>query len=161
VNSLRWLRSEDEPRARRIVASAAIVAAGVILITVGAIADWGWTRIVGAAVITIAGAYLGVLIGFIGPQRALMRAAFNGNRTLIAVIVGVVLVLPVVVALCAAFVGLIARSSASAGLVSLGTLVALVLLVATLFSTVVALRATARALHRRDTADAEATGATP
>src|SRR3954470_9959496 len=100
---------ETERRNQLMAASLAAVVIGVLLIVVGAIAGWGWTRIVGATLITVGGGVLGALIGLGAPHRARLRAGVVARRTLIAVIAAVVIALPVVLALGAAIIGLFAK----------------------------------------------------
>ncbi|MCA1666007.1 MAG: hypothetical protein LC793_01085 [Thermomicrobia bacterium] len=141
------IRPNDTAQQRRLIAaSSAVVAVGIAVIVVGAIAGWGWTRVIGALLITVGGIALGTLIAFVEPRRQQLRAHLLAQRTTIAVIAAVLLVLPVVVALGASFIGLVVGSGNRSGaLLTAGALIGLFLLAATLFSTLVALRATQRA----------------
>ncbi|MDQ6905942.1 MAG: hypothetical protein M3176_03850 [Chloroflexota bacterium] len=139
--------SDDTAQQRRLIyASSAVVAVGVLLIVVGAIAEWGWTRIVGATLITVGGTALGILIAFVEPRRQRLHARLRAQRTVIAMVAAILLVLPVVLALVAALIGLVAGSgNRGGGLLAAGAMIALFLLVATIFSTLIAVRATQRA----------------
>ncbi|MHB8648372.1 MAG: hypothetical protein ACYDAR_21535 [Thermomicrobiales bacterium] len=139
--------SNDTGRQRRLIyVSSAVVAVGVLVIVVGAIAEWGWTRIIGATLITVGGTVLGALVAFVEPRRQRLHANIRARRTMIAVIAAVLLVLPVVAALVAGIVGLfIGGGDRSGGLLTAGAIVGLFLLVATIFSTLIAIRATQRA----------------
>jgi hypothetical protein len=141
---------ETAQRNRVMAGSLAAVVVGVLLIVVGTLAHWGWTRIVGATLITVGGGVLGALIGLGAPHRAQIRAGIIAQRTLIAVIAAAIIALPVIVALIAAIIGLFARSGGR-GAASLagGTVLALFLLIASLFSVIIAIRAVQRATFTR------------
>jgi ABC-type multidrug transport system permease subunit len=96
--------------------------------------------------ITVAGTVLGALIAFVEPRRQRLHARLRAQRTTVAIIAAVILTLPVVVALVAALIGLFAGGgNRSGGLLAIGTIIGIFLLAATLFSTLVAIRATQRA----------------
>jgi len=139
--------SDDAAQQRRLIyASSAAVAVGVLLIVVGAIAGWGWTRIVGATLITVGGSVLGVLVAFVESRRQRLHAMVRAQRTTIAIVAAVILILPVVLALVAALIGLFAGgSNRSGGLLTAGAIIGVFLLAATIFCTVIAIRATQRA----------------
>ncbi len=139
--------SDDTAQQRRLIyVSSAVVAVGVLLIVVGAIAGWGWTRIIGATLITVGGTVLGILVAFVEPRRQRLHARLRAQRTTIAIIAAVILALPVVVALIAALIGLFAGgSNRSGGLLTAGAIIGVFLLAATIFCTVIAIRATQRA----------------
>jgi len=147
VTRLAAIWSDDKAQQRRLIyASSAVVAVGVLLIVVGAIAGWGWTRIVGATLITVGGTVLGALIAFVEPRRQRLHARLRAERTTIAIIAAVLLVLPVVAALIAALVGLFVGSGNRSGrLLTAGAIIGIFLLAATIFSTLIAIRATQRA----------------
>lgn len=147
VTKLAVIWSDDTAQQRRLIfVSSAVVAVGVLLIVVGAIAEWGWTRLVGATLITVGGIVLGALIAFIEPRRRRLHARLRARRTLIAIIAAVILVLPVLVALVAELIGLFTGGgNRSGGLLATGAAIGVFLLAATLFSTLVAIRATERA----------------
>ncbi len=139
--------SDDTAQQRRLIyASSVVVAVGVLLIVVGAIAGWGWTRIVGATLITVGGIVLGTLVAFVEPRRQQVHTWLLMHRMTIAIIAAVILVLPVVLALVAALIGLFGGgSNRSVGLLAAGTIIGVFLLAATIFCTVIAIRATQRA----------------
>jgi hypothetical protein len=141
---------ETAQRNRLMAGSLAAVVIGVLLIVVGVIAGWGWTRIVGATLIMVGGGVLGTLLGLGAPHRQQIRAGIIAQRTVVAVIAAVIIALPVILALIAAIIGLFARSGGR-GAASLagGTVIALFLLVASLFSTLIAIRAVQRATYNR------------
>ncbi len=146
-------RSVGKEQARLATGMIAAVALGVALIIAGAIAGWGWTRLIGATLIVIGGGGLGIVIGLFEPRRQRLRAAWHARRRVIAVALGVILVLPVVLALGAGVIGLFLRNdSGSTALASGGTVLALALLAATVASAIIALRATYRALTTRTNA---------
>ena len=146
MSRLAALWSDDTTQQRRLIyASSAVVAVGVVVIVVGALAGWGWTRIVGATLITIGGILLGTLIAFVEPRRQRLHARVRAQRTTIAIVAAVLLALPVVVALVATLIGLFVGGNRSGGLLAAGGVIGLFLLVATVFSTLIAVRATQRA----------------
>jgi len=147
VTRLAVIWSDDAAQQRRLIyASSAAVAVGVLLIVVGAIAGWGWTRIVGATLITVGGIVLGTLVAFVEPRRQQVHTWLLMHRMTIAIIAAVILVLPVVLALVAALIGLFGGgSNRSGGLLTAGAIIGVFLLAATIFCTVIAIRATQRA----------------
>lgn len=141
---------ETARRNRLMVAAITAVAVGVLLIVLGAIADWGWTRIVGATLITIGGGVLGTLVGLGAPHRERVRAGIITRRTPIAVIAAVILALPVVLALVATVIGLFAeRGGRGAASLAGGAVIALFLLAASLFSALIAVGAVRHAAYNR------------
>jgi len=147
VARLAVIWSDDTAQQRRLIyASSAVVAVGVLLIVVGAIAGWGWTRIVGATLISVGGIVLGALVAFVEPRRQQVHTWLLMHRMTIAIIAAILLVLPVVLALVAALIGLFTGSgNRSGGLLAAGTIIGVFLLAATIFCTVIALRATQHA----------------
>ena len=153
MKRLRSLFGGTEPAgARRLtVATAASVVVGVLVIVVGNLAGWGWTRIIGATMISIGGLGFGIVIGLVEPRRERLHTVIARQRTTIAIAIAVILVLPVVAVLVAAVIGLFSGDSRSTGAASGaglrigGTLVGLFLLVASVASTGIAVRATQRA----------------
>ena len=143
----------NEPAgARRLTAATvASVVVGVLVIVVGNLAGWGWTRIIGATMISIGGLGLGIVIALVEPRRERLHTVIARQRTTIAIAIAIILVLPVVAVLVAAVVGLFdgnLRNTGGASSVGLrigGTLVGLFLLVASVASTGIAVRATRRA----------------
>lgn len=120
----------------------------MLVIVVGAVAGWGWTRIIGATLISVGAGALGVLAGLVEPRRRQIGAWLRQRKAVITLVAAVVLVLPAVVALIGAIVGLVAASGQRAGLLALGLLTALALLAATAISAAIAVRATLRAGQR-------------
>ncbi len=147
MTKLAMIQPDDTAQQRRLIyVSSAVVAAGIVVIVVGVIAGWGWTRIVGASLITVGGIALGILIAFVEPRRQRLHARLRAQRTTIAIIAAVILVLPVVAALIAALIGLFTGTgSRSGGLLAAGAIIGVFLLAATIFSTLIAIRATQRA----------------
>lgn len=134
---------------RLIIASGACVAVGIVVIVVGAIVGWDWTRIIGATLISVGGVGAGALIGLVEPRRRLFRTQIERSRMVIALICALVFVLPVVIALIAALIGLFGGGDASVRASLGGTLVTFFLLIATVASTVIALRAVRKAAIRK------------
>jgi hypothetical protein len=141
---------ETAQRNRAMAGSLAAGVIGVLLIVVGAIAHRGWTRIVGATLITVGGGVLGALIGLGAPHRERVRAGIVAQRTLIAIVAAILLALPVIAALIAAIVGLFAKSGGrGAAALAGGTVITLFLLIASLFGVAIAIRAVQRATFTR------------
>jgi hypothetical protein len=149
MNWVRALWADEKATNRLRIGAITCVVVGVLLIIVGAVAGWGWTRIIGAGLITVGGGVLGVILGLAEPRREHLRTQIIERRVLIAVIVTLVLVLPVVLALVAAIIGLFGGGDRSAGLLIVGTIIALFLLAATAMSAVIAVRAVQRATYKR------------
>ncbi len=139
-----WARVAEDTK-RLTTATVVAMAVGVLVIVVGNFAGWGWTRIIGATLISIGGLGFGAVIAFVEPRRERLRAEITRQRTLIAIVAALVLVLPVAIVLAAAVVGLFLNGGGGAGLRTGGTLVGLFLLIASVASTVIAVRATRRA----------------
>lgn len=140
-----WVRVAADTK-RLTAATVAAMVIGVLVIVVGNFAGWGWTRIIGATLISIGGLGFGAVIAFVEPRRERLRAEITRRRTVIAIVVALVLVLPVAVVLAAAVIGLFLNGGGGAGLRTGGTLVGLFLLIASVASTAIAVRATQRAL---------------
>jgi len=146
VSRLAVIWSDDTAQQRRLIyATSAVVAVGILVIVVGALVGWGWTRVIGATLITIGGIALGTLVAFVEPRRQRLHARLRAQRTTIAIVAAVLLALPVVVALVASLIGLFTGGgNRSGGLLAGGGLIGLFLLAATVFSTLIAIRATQR-----------------
>ncbi|MCA1726049.1 MAG: hypothetical protein LC748_17735 [Thermomicrobia bacterium] len=147
VTKLAVIWSDDTAQQRRLISvSSAVVAVGILVIVGGAIAGWGWTRVIGATLITVGGIVLGALVAFVEPRRQQVHTWLLMHRMSIAIIAAVILVLPVVVALVAGLIGLFtSNGNRSGGLLAAGMIIGVFLLAATIFCTVIAIRATQRA----------------
>jgi amino acid transporter len=155
VNFLRAaLAGEPKQRSQAMAISIALVAVGVILIVVGALAGWGWTRVIGAGLISVGGIGLGVLLGLIPTRREQVLAQPRRWRTGIIVLAVIVFVLPILVTLVAGVIGAFTGGGGNATPHVLGTLIALLLLAAVAASAWIGVRATLRAT-RTDTEPAQ------
>lgn len=143
MDRLRAVRWGDAGTQRRLLwASGACLAVGVLVIVVGVLARWGWTRIIGATLISVGGVGLGALIGLVPTRRERARAWLARWRAPIVIVSVVVLVLPMIVALAVGLVGLLAgRSGVGVSATIGGALVALMLLGATALCVVIAAQA--------------------
>lgn len=148
--------TDKQTQNRLMIAGGAAIAVGIVVIVVGAIVGWGWTRIIGATLITLGGLLVGTLVGLTAPRRERMRAMIARARWTIAWIAAALFVLPVVVALGAGIVGVIAATG-NVGWRVAGAMLALALLIATVLSTLIALRAV-RTAGRRTTTTPNITG---
>lgn len=142
--SPRWRQIIAGDPKRLTVASVALIVIGVLAITVGNLAGWGWTRIIGATLISVGGLGVGALVALIDPRRERVRVAIARRRTTIALVAAVVLVLPVILVLVAALAGLFAGGGGAA-LRAVGALIAVFLLAVSVASAVIAVRAIRRA----------------
>lgn len=159
MNRLRALWADEKATNRLRIGAIACVTVGVLVIVVGVIAGWDWTRIIGAGLITIGGIALGVLVGLAESRRRHLRAWIIERRVVIATVVTLILVSPVAAALVAAVIGLFGGGDRSAGLLVVGTILALIFLTATLLSATIAVRAVQRAAYKRTESPQIQTGA--
>lgn len=139
-----WATFEREPRRVRLIALGAVLV-GVLFIVGGEIAHAGWTRIVGALLITIFGSVFGASVGFAAPLRAGIAARLDALRRPIIIVSAVVFALPAVVALLAGLPGLAANDLGDAALTALGTALLLIFAVATVVAVAIAMQAAWRA----------------
>lgn len=76
-----------ERRFRSVVFGLGVVCVGVLLIAVGAIVEWSWTRIIGAGIISMASVFVGALVGWSDPVRPQIAALFlSWSRTLLTLL---------------------------------------------------------------------------
>lgn len=144
-------------RGRYGVLSAAAALAGLVLILLAELADLGWGRVFGAGLISLGGIGLGVLLGLDRPRRDRGLTWLRDRRVAIGVVAAVILVLPVVAALAAALVGLVAAlgDGLNDAVVAGGGAIALLMLAGVLGAFAIA----ARAIRRAARAPAESAGA--
>lgn len=146
MERLRAVQWSDAGTQRRLMwASGVCLAVGVLVIVVGVLARWGWTRIIGATLISVGGIGLGALVGLVPTRRDRVRAWLERWRTPIVVVSVLVFALPALLALAVVLVGLLAgRRGVGATAALGGAFVALMLLGATALCLTVALRAVFR-----------------
>jgi hypothetical protein len=94
-----------------VLASLAVVLFGVVLIAVGELLDWGWTRIIGAGLISAAAVLVGALVGWSDPLRPHVTSVFSNWSRSIIVLLTLIMVGPLLGALLLLFGGLIVRST--------------------------------------------------
>jgi hypothetical protein len=146
VNFLRLaLSGEVKQRRQAMSISIALAAVGMIVIVVGEIAARGWTRVIGAALISVGGVGLGVLTGLIPTRREPMLDRLRRWRTGIVVLAVVVLVLPILVALAAGVIGTFTGGGGSTALKVAGALTGLLMFAAVAASAWIGVQATLRA----------------
>ncbi len=127
----------------------AFVALGVLIIAVGEVQDWGWTRIVGATVISIGSIAAGALIGWSDPVRPRITYLISSWGKAIVAILTLIIVGPMLIALVVAFGGLIVGGAeADTGLMLIGVLIAVLLLGITLVTVASAFSLAMRGLWR-------------
>jgi hypothetical protein len=147
------LAGEPKQRQQAMTIASALVAVGIIVIVVGALAHWGWARIIGAGLISIGGIGLGVLLGLIPTRREQVLAQLRRWRTGVVVLAVVVLVAPILVTLVAGVIGAFTGGGGNATPLVLGTLIGLLLFAAVAASAWIGVRATLRATQTtRETA---------
>jgi hypothetical protein len=137
-----------------MLAGLAVVLAGVGLIAIGAVLDWGWTRLPGAGLISVASVLIGALAGWSAPIRPRIAAIFaSWSRVLIALL-ALVMVAPLILALVTLFVGtIVSGSETSWSLLLAGLAITIVLLSITLATVAIALQLTYRGLWRTSSPD--------
>jgi hypothetical protein len=121
-----WRRA-TENRTASVSACAAVVALGVVLIAVGEVLDWGWTRLIGAGVISVGSVLAGVLIGWSEPIRPRIAGLLRQWSRAIVWLLTAIMVAPLLVGLLVAFGG-IANGADDWLLLGLGVLIVALML---------------------------------
>lgn len=130
------------------ILSAAAVALGIILIVLAETAHWYWLKVFGAGFITVGGVGLGVDIGLSAPREWKIVERLKASRLPVALVMVVFLTVPVVLGLLAGLVGMAAEAGDSGlGGVLGGTLVVLLMTVATLVAIAMTVRSLLRAFQ--------------
>ncbi|MDI3340420.1 MAG: hypothetical protein QJR03_07790 [Sphaerobacter sp.] len=128
------------------ITSAAAVVVGIALILLSELGGVHAARVFGTALISAGGIALGVLVGLDQPRRSTGLARLRAWRVSLGILAAAITVVPVVVALAAALVALPgAADDGRGGTAVLGTLIALLMLVAAVGCFVLAVRAIRRA----------------
>jgi hypothetical protein len=96
-----------ENRRLGVAASAAVIAAGVLIIATGEVLEWGWTRIIGAGAISLAAVALGGLLGWSDPIRPRLAGIIVSWSTILVAILAAIIVLPLLFGFITIFGGLI------------------------------------------------------
>lgn len=129
--------------------SAAAVALGIVLILLAELAHWYWLKVFGAGFITVGGVGLGVEAGLSAPRKWKIVERLQALRLPVALVLVAFMTAPVVLALLAGLIGMAAEAGDSGlGGVLGGTLVVLLLTVATLVAIAMTVRALRRALQQ-------------
>lgn len=108
--------------------SAGLVVLGVLLIADGEIQGWGWTRLIGAGVITVGSILFGVLVGWSDPVRPRITSTLYQLRKLIAVLLAVIMIVPLLVGLIVGVFGTVAGGEAGWTVTLTGLILTLLLL---------------------------------
>jgi MFS family permease len=133
---------------RMILLSVAAVALGIILIVLAETAHWYWLKVFGAGFITVGGVGLGVDVGLSAPRQWKIVERLKASRLPVALVVVAFLTLPVVLGLLAGLIGTVAGAGDSGlGGVLGGTLVVLLMTVATLVAIAMTVRSLLRAFR--------------
>lgn len=131
---------------RMTLLSAAAVALGIALIVLAETAHWYWLKVFGAGFITVGGVGLGVDIGLSAPRNWRIVERLKAARLPVALAVVAFLAVPVVLGLLAGLIGMIVEAGDSGlGGVLGGTLVVLLMAVATLVAIAMTVRSLLRA----------------
>ena len=143
-----WSTSSQN-RQLSIGAGSVIVLVGVALIAVGERLDWGWTRIVGAGVISLAAAYVGALVGWSDPVRPRVADLFSSWSRAILLVLTLIMVAPMFVGLLMLLGGVVVGGVTAAWyLILIGLLIAVALLAMALVTVVLAYSLADRGLWR-------------
>jgi hypothetical protein len=102
-------------RRSALIGSAAVVVVGVLLIAVGEVRDWGWTRLVGAGLISAAATLFGVLLGWGDAGFGSLRATVRKSARLIVIVLAAIVVLPVTLGLLISLAGLFTSGQDNSG----------------------------------------------
>jgi hypothetical protein len=86
---------------------AAVVVLGVLLIAIGEVLEWGWTRLIGAGAISTGAVLFGVLLGWSDPLRPRVASVLRSWRRGIVLILTAIMILPLFIGLLLSFGGLI------------------------------------------------------
>jgi hypothetical protein len=141
--------TSTQNRAVSLIAGSLVILAGVAVIAVGEILEWGWTRIVGAGLISIAAVYVGALIGWSDPLRPHIATVFSSWSRAILVALTLVMVTPMFIGLLMLVGGMIIGGvSASWYLILAGLLLTLALTAITLATVVLAFSLADRGLWK-------------
>jgi hypothetical protein len=124
-----------------VLGSLIAVAMGVALIAVGEVLDWGWTRLIGAGVISIAAVMAGVLIGWSDPLRPGVLTVMASWKRLIFIVLTFIMVAPLFAGLIMLMGGAIVGGTGTDWyLVLSGVLLTLLLLALTLVTIIAAVK---------------------
>jgi hypothetical protein len=128
-------------RVASVLGSLVVVALGVVLIAVGEVLDWGWTRLIGAGVISIAAVIAGVLIGWSDPLRPGVLKVLASWKRSIVIVLTLIMVAPLFAGLVMLLGGAIVGGTGTDWyLVLSGVLLTLLLLALTVVTVVAAVK---------------------
>ena len=143
-----WSKSTDN-RMIAILAGSIGVLLGVAIIGVGEVLEWGWTRIVGAGLISVAGVYVGALIGWSDPIRPRIAQVLSSWSRTILVVLTLIMVAPMFAGLLMLLGGVVIGGVDAAWyLIFIGLLIALALFAMSLATVVLAFSLADRGLWR-------------
>jgi hypothetical protein len=101
-----WSKAVERRRPALLLLAAFIIA-GIVIIAVGEILEQGWTRIVGAGLISVASIAFGVLIGWSKPFGERIWAVAGRLRQPIVLVLTIIIAGPLVSGLALVFAGAI------------------------------------------------------
>jgi hypothetical protein len=151
----RWA---TEQRAASLGICAAVVAVGVLLIAIGEVAEWGWTRLIGAGLISIGSVLAGVLVGWSEPVRPRIADALRHWSRALVLVLAAIIVAPLLAGLLLGLGGMVTDDASDDVLLLVVGIAIIVLMLAITAVTVwLALSLALRSLGR---SPAEQNGAT-
>jgi hypothetical protein len=154
-----WVRAMAN-RPLSLGVSAAVVVFGILLIAIGEVLEWGWTRLIGAGIISFGAVAFGVIVGWSDPVRPRVATALRGWSRGIVLLLTLIMVAPLFVGYLLSFGGLIVGGSGDDWWVLLlGVLIIVFLLGVTAATVAVALTLALQGLNETAGADADAPGA--
>jgi hypothetical protein len=90
-----------------VAAALGLVASGVLLIAIGEFLDWGWTRLVGAGIISMSAVAAGTLVGWSDPSRPRIAHVFVSWKGIAVALLAVIIVAPMFAGLVSILGGVI------------------------------------------------------
>ncbi|MEX2425543.1 MAG: hypothetical protein WD401_02155 [Thermomicrobiaceae bacterium] len=138
-----------ERRFRSALIGLGVILSGVVLIAIGAVVEWGWTRLIGAGAISLASVFVGALVGWSDPVRPRIAAVFSSWSRILLALLAFVMMAPLFIGLLALFGGLfVALDDTSWLSLFAGTVITLFLLIITLLTVALALPLAFRGLRK-------------
>lgn len=132
-----WARLAQN-RSASIGTGLGVVALGVLLIGIGESNGWGWTRILGAGVISLAAALVGSLIGWSDPVAPGFRRALSAWKQVIIVLLTLIIAGPLLAGMLALLGSAMVGASIAWFQLALGVLITVFLFAITLATVVTA-----------------------
>jgi hypothetical protein len=90
-----------------LIVMLAIIVAGVGLIAVGEVLEWGWTRLIGAGIISLVAVLFGAILGWSDPLRPRFVGVVASWSTLLVTLLALIVVVPLLFGFVAMLGGMI------------------------------------------------------